>query len=634
MQDKIREILLNKCGKKHFDKLTALKNPRLEEFVAKYIELTNPDSVFVKNDSKEDSLYIRNRSLELGEEIALSTKGHTAHFDGYFDQGRDKGKTKYLLRPDEILGSDIISMDKEDGLKEMHEKLKNIMSGKEMYVMFYCLGPNNSEFSISAVQITDSAYVGHSEDILSRPGYQQFKKLDKDDKFFRFVHSAGELKDNVSKNHENKRIYIDLEDEIVYSVNTQYAGNTVGLKKLAMRLAIKRASQEGWLTEHMFIMGVNGAKNKNRITYFTGSFPSACGKTSTAMLEGEKIVGDDISYIRSRNGKLYAANVEQGIFGIIQDVSAASDPAIYKALTVPGEVIFSNILVTKNNDPRWLNDGREAPADGKNFSGAWCTGKKGPDGNEVSYSHKNARYTIRLNTLANCDKNLENPDGVEIGGVIYGGRDSDTSVPVEQSFSWEHGILTQAATIESETTSATIGKEGVRKFDLMANIDFLSIPMGRYIQNNLDIVKNVKNPPLIFRVNYFLRGKDGKYLNGIKDKHVWIKWMELRVNGEVKAIKTPTGYIPKYGDLVPIFKNVLGKEYTKGQYEEQFTLRIPERVAKKERIAEIYKTKVFDTPHVLLKALDEQVERLTEYREKYGDYISPFLLEKEAVYGK
>ena len=627
MKSEYSEILKKKCTKENLQKLEALENDKLHAFISKYVELCDPASVFVRTDSPEDAGYIREKATENKEERSLKTEGHTVHFDGYYDQARDKSNTKYLLRPDEVLGSDIKSEEREKGLKEVHELFKGAMTGKEMYVCFYCLGPTDSDFSIPAVQITDSCYVAHSEDILYRSGYGQFKNLGDSEKFFRFLHTAGTLENNVSKDVYNRRVYIDLSEEMVYSTNTQYAGNTVGLKKLAMRLAIKRASEEGWLTEHMFIMGVHGP-DKKRITYFTGSFPSACGKTATAMLEGEKIVGDDIAYIRNIGGKLRTVNVERGIFGIIQDVSEANDPTIFKVLTTQGEKIFSNVLVDGDNNPRWLGDGRPVPKEGVNFSGKWHEGKKGPDDNEVPYAHKNARYTVKINNLDNCDDNLDNPEGVEVGGIIYGGRDSDTNMPVEQSFDWEHGILTQAATIESETTAATLGQEGVRKFNLMANLDFLSIPIGRYIQNNLDIVKGMKNPPLIFHVNYFLRGKDGKFLNGIKDKHVWVKWMERRVNGEVDAIKTPLGYIPKYKDLVSLFKEVLGKEYTKDQYEEQFHLRIPERLEKKKRILEIYRTKVFDTPHTFIKALEDQKSRLEEYRKKYGYYISPFDMEK------
>ena len=617
-----KKLLRDKLGKENYGKLEALKNARLMEFASKYVELFNPDSVFVRTDSKEDAAYIRKRAIELGEEKELAIKGHTIHFDGYFDQARDKENTKYLLRPDEVLGSDIKSVDREEGLEEIYNLFKNSMKGKEMYICFYCLGPTGSDFSISAVQITDSCYVAHSEDILYRSGYEQFKKLNGSGNFFRAVHSAGELQGAVSKNVDKRRVYIDLENEMVFSVNTQYAGNTVGLKKLSMRLAIRRASEEGWLTEHMFIMGVYGP-DKKRITYFTGSFPSACGKTATAMLEGEKIVGDDIAYLRNIDGKIKTVNVEKGIFGIIQDVSRQNDPTIFEALTTPGEVIFSNILMNEKNITRWLGDGREEPKKGVNFSGEWMPGKKGPDEKAVPYAHKNARYTIRLDALENCDDNLENPDGVEVGGIIYGGRDSDTSAPVAQSFGWTHGIIAQAAAIESETTAATLGQEGVRKFNLMANLDFLSIPIGRYIQNNLDIVEGIKNPPIVFHVNYFLKGKDGKFLNGMKDKHVWVKWMELRVHDNVSAIKTPIGYIPKHEDLKKLFKEVLGKDYTREDYNEQFKTRVPELLAKIDRIKNIYHTKVFDTPHILMKTLDDQKKRLEECRKKHGDYPPP-----------
>ncbi|MBU1895037.1 MAG: phosphoenolpyruvate carboxykinase (GTP) [Candidatus Omnitrophota bacterium] len=627
MKQEYVELFKSKCDDKNFEKLKNIENQKLHDFVAKYTKLCNPDSIFVRTDVDEDADYLRARALQIGEEKTLRTEGHTVHFDGYYDQARDKANTKYLLRPDEVLGSDIKSEDRQKGLKEVHGILENIMVGKQMYVCFFCLGPTNSEFSIPAVQITDSTYVAHSEGILYRRGYEEFRKRGNMDKFFRFVHSAGVIKDSVSCDVYNRRVYIDLEEEMVYSTNTQYAGNTVGLKKLAMRLAIKRASQEGWLTEHMFIMGVNGADDK-RVTYFTGSFPSACGKTATAMLEGEKIIGDDIAYLRQVNGKIRAVNVERGIFGIIQDVSEESDPVIFKALTTPGEVIFSNVLIDPDNNPRWLGDGREKPESGINFAGNWGPGKTGPDDNEVLFSHKNARYTIKLKNLKNCDDNLENPEGVEVGGVIYGGRDSDTSVPVAQSFDWAHGILTQAAAIESETTAATLGAEGVRKFNLMANLDFLSIPIGRYIQNNLDIVEGAKKLPLVFHVNYFLKGNNEKYLNGMKDKHVWIKWMELRVHNETDAILTPIGYIPKYEELAILFKNILNKEYTKPQYEEQFKLRIPELLAKINRIKDIYQKKVFDTPHILIKTLDEQKQRLEECLKIYGDYVSPFVLEE------
>jgi phosphoenolpyruvate carboxykinase (GTP) len=621
MQKKYLTALKNKCVAGSYDKLSALENPYVLEFVAKYTQHCNPDSVFVRDDSKDDAQYLRNRAIELGEEKRLATEGHTVHFDGFFDQGRDIGKTLYLLPKGETIGSDIQSTERIKGLSEIHRYLRNSMKGKQMYVCLFCLGPVKSMFSILAMQITDSSYVCHSEHMLVRDGYEQFKNMKNKKAFFRFVHSAGALVNNVSRDVDKKRIYIDLKENIVYSVNTQYAGNTIGLKKLAMRLAIKKASREGWLTEHMFIMGVRGPGD--RITYLCGSFPSACGKTATCMLEGETIIGDDIAYLRIIDKKIRAVNVEQGIFGIIKDVNSKDDPSIYEALTASREVIFSNILVTEDNMPYWLGKDGPCPIKGVNYSGPWHIDKTDDSNEEITPSHKNARYTIRLEALKNVDPRHDDPVGVEIKGIIYGSRDSDTCVPVEQSFDWADGILTKAATLESETTSATLGQEGVRKFNLMANIDFLSIPLGKYIMNNLKFIDDVKNAPIIFSVNYFLKDSHGNYITGMKDKHVWLKWMELRIHNEVDAIETPTGYIPKYEDLQKIFKEVLNKDYSYDEYVAAFTIRIPENLAKLERIVKIYKTKVPDAPAVLFNALAEQKKRLKEAEAKFGEYILP-----------
>ncbi|MCJ7497559.1 MAG: phosphoenolpyruvate carboxykinase domain-containing protein, partial [candidate division Zixibacteria bacterium] len=419
------------------------------------------------------------------------------------------------------------------------------------------------------------------------------------------------------------RIFIDLEEDVVYSTNTQYGGNTIGLKKLAMRLAINRGSKEGWLTEHMLVMGIYGPKK--RITYFLGAFPSLCGKTSTAMLDGETIVGDDIAYLRKKDGEVRAVNVEKGMFGIIMGVNSKDDPSQWKALNNPGEIIFSNVLVTEDKKVHWIGKDGEAPSKGYNHSGEWQAGKKDAEGKEIKCSHPNARFTLSLDTLDNLDPKLNDPEGVIAGGIVYGGRDSDTWVPVEESFDWQHGIITKGASLESETTAATLGKEGVRAFNPMSNLDFLSVPVGKYIQSNLDFAKGLKKSPLIFSVNYFLKDKDGNFLNEKTDKKVWYKWAELRAHNEVTAIKTPTGLIPKYEDLKRLFKEVLKKEYTKEDYNKQFMLRIPESLAKIERIKKIYENnaQIPDAPKVVFEELEKQKARLIQAKDKYGDYITP-----------
>ncbi len=614
------ERLKTKLGKEDYQKLIRLNNPQLHRFITQYIELCNPDKVFVCTDSEEDIQYIRREATRSEEEKKLAMNGHTVHFDGYYDQARDKENTKFLLPKGIDLGPSINAIDKEEGLKEIHALLKGIMKGHRLYICFFCLGPTGSEFSIPCVQLTDSAYVAHSEDLLYRPGYEEFKKLG-DKRFFKFVHSEGELERSVSKNVSQRRIYIDIEEEIIYSVNTQYGGNTIGLKKLAMRLAINRASKEGWLTEHMFVMGIHGSKG--RITYFTGAFPSLCGKTSTSMVEGETIVGDDIAYLRKKNERIYAVNVEKGIFGIIQGVNSKDDPIIWKALHSPGEIIFSNVLVTPEKNVYWIGKDGKVPKKGFNHSGEWFPGKRNVRGNEITPSHPNARFTLEMKLLVNADPKLDDPKGVIIGGLIYGGRDSDTWVPVEESFDWVHGVITKGASLESETTAATLGKEGVRRFNPMSNLDFLSIPISKYIENHLNFVSGLKAPPLIFSVNYFLKDSAGNFLNDKIDKRVWLKWMELRSHKEVSAIKIPTGLIPKYQDLKLLFEEMLDKDYVKEDYLKQFTLRVPENLAKLERIIKIYRNKVPDAPKILFKVLKEQKERLIRAKERHGDYIPP-----------
>jgi phosphoenolpyruvate carboxykinase (GTP) len=628
MADSYLDFLRDRLDSGHFDKLAALENQKLFRFVAEAIELCDPETVYVCTDEKDDIDYVRNQAIAGGEESELAIPGHTVHFDGFFDQARDKKNTKYLLPQDVHLGEHINSTDRESGLEEVMGLLKGAMAGKEMVVRFFCLGPKDSVFSQLCCQITDSFYVAHSEDLLYRQGYEEFKKTGPQADFFRFLHSAGELVNGVSNNVEGRRVYIDLEENAVYSTNTQYGGNTMGLKKLAMRLGIKKGLREGWLTEHMFIVGV---PEDSRVTYLTGAFPSACGKTSTAMLPGQTIVGDDIAYLKKIDGEVRAVNVEKGIFGIIRDVNSEDDPIIYRALNNPAEVIFSNVLI-KDGKPYWLGMGLKIPDSGNNYSGTWTLGDLDKDGNEITPSHKNARYTLQISELENCDPHLNDPAGVPIGGMIFGGRDSDTSVPVEESFDWPHGVITKAASLESETTAATLGEEGVRKFNPMSNLDFLAASLDTYILKYLEFAADLDKPPMIFSVNYFLRDKEGSYLNGMLDKKVWVHWIVKRIRGDVGARVSPTGLIPIYQDLRRLFRDILEKHYTDGDYEQQFMIRVPEQLGKLDRIEAIYH-KEWGIPEIVFTMLENQRERLEKARSELGDYISPFDLPEQGEEG-
>jgi len=605
---------MEKIDEQNLAKLEALNNLHVMKIVEEYINVCKPAKVTVITDSDEDITYIRNISVEKGEESKLSMEGHTVHFDGVKDQGRDKKNTKVLLPEGQKLCKSVNTGEREEGVKEVLGLMEGIMEGKEMFVRFFCLGPLNSKFSIKALQLTDSSYVSHSEDILYRAGYEEFKRLDGSDDFFHFVHSAGELDErNNTKNVDQRRIYMDLEGKRVFTVNNQYAGNSVGLKKLALRLAIRKSQSEDWLCEHMFIMGAH-PPGKDRVTYFTGAFPSACGKTSTAMIPGQTIIGDDIAYLRAwDDGTAHAVNVEQGIFGIIENVNPVDDALIYKALTTPRELIFSNVLVN-NNFPYWLGMGKDLPKEGSNYAGEW------KEGDDASPAHKNARYTVRLKELENVDENLDNSDGVSVSGCIYGGRDSDTSPPVLQSFDWKHGVFIGAA-LESETTAATLGQAGVRTFDPMANMDFLTVPLGIYIKNHLKFGERLEKPPKVFATNYFIQ-EEGKFLNEKVDKKVWLMWMEGRIHNEYEAIETPVGMIPKYNDIKDLFKQIFDREYTTEDYEKQFSIRFDKLIERLDRIEEIYKEEP-DIPEEFSNQLNDQRDRLKAAKEKFGKAVVP-----------
>jgi len=620
------EALQPKLSQVDFEKLYAIDNPNVHEFIAKSSDLCHAKQIFVSSDTAEDVAYVRRQAINSGEERAiLALQGHTVHFDGVNDQGRDRHATKYLVPRGIVLSKALNQIDRQEGLAEVRELLRDSMKDRTMIVRFVSLGPRKSLFTILGLQCTDSWYVAHCENLLYRPGYEEFRQAGPKSDFLRVLHSAGKLNgEMVSVEYEKKRIYIDYMDNTIYSVNTQYAGNSVGFKKLAFRLAIRKASSEGWLAEHMLLMGVHGPYGRK--TYFAGAFPSACGKTATAMLPGETMLGDDIVYIREVNSVARAVNVESGIFGILQDVNPVDDASIFKVLTSPGEIVFSNVLV-KDGKPYWLGMGSELPKEGINFSGAWYEGKKDENGNEIPAAHKNARFAVELKTLKNCDPELDNPQGVELGAIMYGGRDSRAYVPVQQSFDWQHGIIAYGASLETETTFATVGQEGVPEINIMSVQDFISIPLGQNIRNNLNFGKKLKKPPFVFGVNYFLRDKEGKFLNSRQDKHVWIKWMELRVHNEARAIKSPTGWVPKYEDLRRLFKEVLRKDYEKKDYVKQFTIRVPENLAKIERVQRFYQENVSDTPLELFGIMYLQRERLLEAKSKLGDYISPEHLE-------
>jgi phosphoenolpyruvate carboxykinase (GTP) len=623
------ELLKSRMSKESFNKLEALKNKKVIDFIGEFTEHCNPASLYVCDDSEEDRTFIRETAIKKGEEKTVYLKNQTIHWDGYNDQARDKTNTRYLVLPENMERMKALnSIPYEEGYKEIMEIAKNIMEGKDAVVQFFCEGPAESVFSVPCIQITDSFYVAHSETILYRPGYTHFhhmKEKGKND-FFRFIHSAGRLDERgCSINTDKRRIYMDTQNNIVYSMNNQYAGNSIGLKKHSMRLAINKSGKEGWLCEHMFLMSVQN-QGKGRQTYFAGAYPSACGKTSTAMIPGERIVGDDITYFRKINKEFRGVNMEQGIFGIIKDVNKDDDPVIFANLMKDQETIFSNILIGSDNKPYWLGCGMQTPEEGNNHHGKWKNGDRDEKGNEIPLAHSNARYTIRLDYLQNFDKEgFDAKEGVKVQGILYGGRDSDTTVPIEESPSWKDGILLKACTLESETTSATLGKEGVRTPSPMANLDFLSYPLGEYAMNNINFIDGIDNPPRIFSTNYFMKYPGGKFVTGKLAKKVWLHWSEGRIHGEYNAYDTPTGKIPIYKDLQKLFKELLNEDFSEDDYNYLFTFRCTQWVEKLKRTGIFFRKIDPGTPAEIFAYWEEMEKKILEAKAKYGDEIKPGL---------
>eukprot|EP01105_Mastigella_eilhardi_P016462 TRINITY_DN3764_c0_g2_i3.p1 TRINITY_DN3764_c0_g2~~TRINITY_DN3764_c0_g2_i3.p1 ORF type:complete len:672 (-),score=212.95 TRINITY_DN3764_c0_g2_i3:101-1816(-) len=564
---------------------------------------------------------VRRMSVERHEEAPLATPGHTIHYDGLADQGRDVMSTATLLPKGQKLSQGLNVVERDSGLKKIFGLMDGVMQGKTMIVCFFCLGPLASSFTVFALQITDSFYVAHSELILYRNGYQDFFDR-RPSNFMYFMHSAGELDERHTSKNANKRlVYIDPVEERVFTINNQYAGNSLACKKLALRLAIYRANHADWLAEHMFLSGYSPMKG-GRITYMAGAYPSACGKTATAMITGSSIVGDDIIYTKvGPAGEMRAVNVERGMFGIIRDVNNVDDPQIFKALMAPREVIFSNVLIHEGK-PFWSGCGMKIPKEGFNHVGHWKDTMKDSAGRHIPPSHPNSRFTLALETLDNVDPHLHDPAGVHVQAVLYGGRDSNDTVPIAQTFNWEHGVFV-GATIESETTAATIGKVGVRTASPFSNMDFMIVPLSVYIKNHFRFGRTLKQQPKVFSTNYFLRNAQGKFTNTKLDKRVWVLWAEGRVHGEFGGRRTPIGIIPLYEDLRDLFTQIFpGRVYTEAEYDEQFSIRAKNLLSKYERSRQMYATEE-GMPHEFYAVLYGIIAQLNDVRAKHGDVIPP-----------
>jgi phosphoenolpyruvate carboxykinase (GTP) len=576
-----RKLIKERLDSEHLRRLAVITNEEALLKVANAIAMCEPDRIFIHTGSEEDCAVVRRMSLEKGEEKKLALAGHTIHFDLPEDQGRMVDQTFYIANK----GEQVSSLAKKELREQSHayvrEHMRGIMQGKTMFIGFYSRGPVGARASIPAIEISSSTYVMHSAELLYRNCYADFDaEVTRRGEFFTNVHSEGP---NRSEDVPKARIYMDRSWQTTFSTFCTYAGNTLLMKKGNHRFAsdsamYKHNGEE--LSEHMFITGMTGPGGRK--TFFAGAAPSGCGKTTTAMV-GSDFIGDDLAqmWIES-DGTLRAVNPEIGIFGIIEDVNQEGDPYLMKCLRMPGaEVIFSNVLVDPQGKPRWTGDGEPSPEQGMNFQGEWTPATTG-----VPMSHPNSRCTLMAEAVGNHNKAVNaDPHGIVIEVITYSGRDANTMPPIWVAKNMDAGVAI-GASIVSKATAAEIGASGVNR-QPWANTPFVAGTLTDYLDAQLNFYGNVRmtRKPVMAGLNYFLtheaRGGSGKGLLGEKkDVHVWLGWLELFAHGNVQAIETPIGLIPKYEDLKKLFNEKINKAYPESLYTMQFSLYIDNVVAR------------------------------------------------------
>ncbi len=623
--DQAEALFEARCEEEEQKKLRRISNEQALLKIANAISMIRPEEVFVNTGSPEDRERVRVLSLATGAEHPVAMRDHTVHFDLPHEQARIIDRTYYIVNKGMETSVLARSLQREEAHRYLEAHMRGIGEGQTLLIGFFSRGPIGAKAAIPALEITTSPYVMHSADILYRNAYQLFDaEVERAGLFFTNVHSEGS---NRPEDLPNARVFMDRSWLTTYSLFCTYAGNTLLLKKGNHRFAVDLATyfREGEeLSEHMFITGLT---RRNRTTYFAGAAPSGCGKTTTAMT-GTDFVGDDLAQLWiAEDGTLRAINPEQGIFGIVRDVSRESDPFLMDALRQEGaEVIWSNVLIDVHGVPHWEGHGEAYPARGVNFRGEWWQGKTDEADQPVPLSHPNARCTLRCTEIDNYDRSAaEDPRGVEVRVITYSGRDSDTMPPVRVAKSPDHGVVI-GASILSAATATEVGASGVRR-QPWANEPFIPGPLSDYMAAQFSFFNSdrLDPKPLMAGLNYFLthgaRGGEGEELLGQKcDVEVWLGWLERLVHGEVETIETPIGYLPRYEDLEPLFSKI-DKAYPKDLYDRQFSLYVDNILARIELQEAAYRREKA-VPRRLFEIYEEQREGLAALKAAFGPIVS------------
>ncbi|MCL2365590.1 MAG: phosphoenolpyruvate carboxykinase (GTP) [Oscillospiraceae bacterium] len=524
-------------------------NKMVLDFVEEMKTLANPDHVVWIDGSKEQLDTLKEEACATGELIKLDQEklpGCYYHRSAIDDVARVEDRTYICCNQEVDAGPNNNWMAPEDAYAMAKDIFKNSMVGRTMYVIPFSMGPIGSPFAKAGVELTDSIYVVLNMDIMTRIGARVFEMLGDSNDFVRGMHSKCEL--------DARRRYIlhFPEDNAIWSMNSGYGGNVLlGKKCFALRMASYQGKNEGWLAEHMLILGIENPQGE--VSYIAGAFPSACGKTNLAMLippelykkKGYKVwtVGDDIAWLRvGEDGRLWAINPENGFFGVAPGTNMKSNPnAVASTMK---DTIFTNVVLTKDNTVWWEGLDNNPPHGALDWKGNPWDPASGESG-----AHPNSRFTSPAKNCPCIASNWEDPKGVPISAIIFGGRRAKVAPLVYQSRDWQHGVFV-GSIMASETTAAATGATGVLRHDPFAMLPFCGYNMADYWQHWLDIGKRLTNPPLIFNVNWFRLDDSGNFIwPGYGENFRVLEWIIRRCKGEVDARETAVGYTPRSRDI-------------------------------------------------------------------------------------